>query len=101
MSSLEEKTNNIIAKYKLPYKFVGNGEFMIENKNPDFINTNGEKKAVEVYYRRHKEQFRDISINKWMEDRKNLFNKYGWKLIFIEANNVTEKNLLNVLKGGD
>lgn len=46
MSSLEIKVQKVIDKYILPYKFVGNGMFFIENKNPDFININGEKKEL-------------------------------------------------------
>ena len=53
-SRLETKTINIIKKLKLPYKFVGNGKFFIERKNPDFININGEKIAIEVFYRGYK-----------------------------------------------
>lgn len=101
-SSLEAKFQNIIDKYNLPYKFVGNGEFLIERKNPDFININGEKKAVEVYARRHKEKLRNVSIEEWKKKRQELFAKYGWEIFFfneVELND--EKNVLTVLEGGD
>jgi len=42
-SSLEKKFQEIINKYNLPYKFVGDGSFIIKTYNPDFINTNGER----------------------------------------------------------
>lgn len=47
-SSLEIKVENIINDLNMPYKFVGKGSFWIENMNPDFINTNGQKKVIEV-----------------------------------------------------
>ena len=101
MSSLEIKFQQIIDEYQLPYKFVGNGEFMIENKNPDFININGEKKAIEVYYKRHKEEFRN-GIQAWKEDRASIFAKYGWELLFLEATDLNNKTIINkILRGGD
>lgn len=99
-SSLEAKLQDIIDKHQLPYKFVGNGQFLIERKNPDFININGEKKAIEVYARRHKESLRNLSIEEWKKGRKNIFAKYGWEIIFFNEVELTESNVLTVLKGG-
>lgn len=100
-SSLEAKFQEIIDKHQLPYKFVGNGEFLIERKNPDFININGEKKAIEVYARMHKEKLRNMSIEEWKQKRQEVFARYGWNIIFfneVELND--ENNVLNVLRGG-
>lgn len=84
MSKLEIKVDRVIKKYLLPYRFVGNGEFFIENKNPDFVNVNGEKVAIEVYARKHKELFRDGGVDEWKNSRQELFGKYGWRIVFIE-----------------
>lgn len=102
MSSLEKKVNQVIQKYNLPYKFVGNGEFFIERKNPDFININGEKKAIEVYWNKHKEEFRKGGVEGWKEERVDIFKKYGWKIIFMEGTGLTNKKILNFIRrGGD
>jgi len=98
-SSLEEKFELIINKLELPYKFVGNGEFIIAGKNPDFINTNGQKIAVEVYYKRHKEQFRD-GVDSWKQERQELFNQYGWQIEFFDALEVNDDIILGRLGGG-
>lgn len=100
MSGLEIKFLHIVEKYKLPYKFVGNGKFFIERKNPDFININGEKKAIEVYWKRHKENIRGINIDEWKSERSKVFSKYGWNLIYIEGAEMTELKVLERLKGG-
>jgi hypothetical protein len=100
MSGLEIKIQKVIDKYKLPYKFVGNGEFFIERKNPDFINVNDEKKAIEVYYERQKNEFRNGGALGWMQERKNIFGKYGWKIIFIEGTGLNEEKILNLLGKG-
>ena len=99
MSSLEIKFNEIIIKNNLPYKFVGNGKFSIERKVPDFININGEKKAIEVYAIQHKNLFRG-GVEQWKKDRSELFAKYGWETLFFDAMQITEDNVLRVLKEG-
>lgn len=98
MSSLEEKFNEIIIKNNLPYKFVGNGAFFIERKNPDFININGEKIAIEVFYMRHKQQFRG-GANSWIRNRKYVFRKYGWKVFCFDETKVKEPYILQRLGG--
>jgi len=95
-SSLEDKFQKIIEKYNLPYKYVGDGKIFIERYNPDFINTNNEKIAIEVYARYYKLR-NNKTIEKWKEERQNVFNKYGWKIIFFDEVELIEKNVLNKL----
>lgn len=96
-SSLEKKMIDIIFRYNLPYKFVGDGKFFIEKKNPDFINVNGEKIAIEVFYRKHKEVFSGGLLN-WMENRRKIFNKYNWKLLFFNEIQVNDDEVRGRLK---
>jgi len=101
MSSLEIRVQKVIIKYNLPYKFVGNGDFFIERKNPDFININGDKKAIEVYSKRQKDEFRNGGFAGWKKERIEVFSKYGWDVLFIEAYQTNkEENILQILKGG-
>lgn len=97
-SSLEKLVDGVIKKHGLPYKFVGDGSFLIGRKNPDFVNTNGEKTAVEVYCKRHKDLFRG-GCDEWKEARSALFAKYGWSIIYVEDWQTNdEKLLLSILK---
>jgi len=96
-TSLEEQFSAIIKKYNLPYKYVGNGAFIIENCNPDFINTNHEKIAIEVYAKFYKE-LDGRTVKGWKSKRTRIFKKYGWKVIYFEASEVKEKKVLEVLK---
>ena len=91
-SNLEQKMINIIRKLNLPYKFVGNGEFFIERKNPDFINVNGEKIAIEVFYREHKNLFKG-NLEQWKQERQEIFNKYGWRIEFFDEIQVNEEEI--------
>lgn len=97
-SSLEKKFIDIIDKLNLPYKFVGNGQFFIERFNPDFINCNGEKIAIEVFYRKHKEQFRN-GLEEWKQKRQEIFNNYGWKILFFDEMQVNENFIIKNLLG--
>jgi hypothetical protein len=36
-------------KYRKKWRYVGNGKLWIGNKNPDFMNINGQKKLIEVF----------------------------------------------------
>jgi len=97
-SSLEIAFENIIKKLNLPFKFVGNGDFILENKCPDFININGEKIAIEVFYRDHKNKTRENGLEKWKEERLKIFNDNGWELIFFNETEVKEDVIKEKLK---
>jgi len=95
-TSLEEKFQSIVDKHNLPYKYVGNGSFIIGRYNPDFINTNSEKIAVEVYARYYKKRNHD-SIEDWKIQRSEVFKQYGWQIMYFNEIEVNEENILNKL----
>lgn len=95
-SSLEEKFQKIVDKYDLPYKYVGNGDFFIGRYNPDFINTNSEKIAVEVYANYYKMR-RERTIEEYKQNRIQKFKDYGWQILFFDETEVTEQNILIAL----
>ena len=97
-SCLEKEFQEIIDKYNLPYKYVGDGSFIIGHYNPDFINTNSKKIAIEVYACYHKLK-NNISIEKWKDERNKVFAKYGWKIIYFDETQIKENKILATLKG--
>ena len=80
-TSFEKKIIDLIKNYNLPFKYVGNGDFIIESKNPDFIDTNGKKQVIETYY----SYFKHTDYEK---NRYDIFRKYGYSTLFL-----TEKDL--------
>lgn len=96
-SSLEMKFKDIAEKLEMPYTYVGNGKFWIENVNPDFINTDGKKIAVEVYYRGFKERYRNGGIAGWKGRRVKICKKYGWNIVFFNECEVKEDIVKNRL----
>jgi hypothetical protein len=73
----EKKAIELFEELNLPIKFVGDGSFWVDRKNPDF-KVNGEKKVIEVtnygYLGRTEE---------WAENRKKHFEKNGLKCMIL------------------
>jgi hypothetical protein len=88
-SSLEVAFQSVIDIYKLPYRYTGNGSFIINGMNPDFINTNGKKIAIEVYARYYKLR-NVVNIDEWEKDRSKKFAELGWRVIFFNEMQVAK-----------
>lgn len=89
-SQLFEILNNI---YPHEWKYVGDGSFILDGKNPDFINCNGKKLIIELFGERwHKPEEE--------EQRKEIFKKFGYNTLIIwvkELRNIENlKNKLNI-----
>ena len=103
-TALEKSFMNLINKYNLPYKYVGNGTLFIGNRNPDFIHIS-DKKIIEVCNNfHHKEYYSDKRIN--------YFKQYGYKTMVLwdvlfgyeslfGRDIVHEDIILDLLKRGD
>lgn len=64
---------DICNKFKLPYKYVGNGQIWLSNKNPDFIHKN-KKIVVEIFGKYwHKEEE--------VKEYKKYYKKFGWECV--------------------
>jgi len=58
------------------YRYCGDFSFVINGKNPDFVNINGQKKCIELYGDYwHKGQD--------PQDRINIFKEYGWDCLVV------------------
>lgn len=75
---IEQKVIDAIEEYNLPYRYVGDGAFILDGKNPDFMNTNGQKKLLEVFG----EYWHDRNSSE-AEDRQNAFAKYGFHTLIL------------------
>lgn len=80
----EKRFQSICEILQLPFKYVGDGAFWVENINPDFVDSDGQKIAVEVfgdYW--HTPLFRKkaYKIQRTEGYRKRVLRKYGWQLI--------------------
>jgi very-short-patch-repair endonuclease len=72
----------LINEHKLPYKYVGDGDILIENLNPDFINVNGHKIIIEIFGR----VWHETLVKDWKrteDGRRKIFAKYGYRTLII------------------
>lgn len=89
----ERKLIDLIKRYNLDYKYVGNGDVWINRKNPDFINVNGKKIIIEVYYDYYKIKNHG-SIENYEKIRRDIFSQYGYKTIFIREKDFKDSNFI-------
>lgn len=81
----ERQLKRLLGKlFPNEYKYVGDGTFWINGKNPDFINVNGQKKVIELfgdYW--HSKRITGLSKKKHLQKRINHFAKYGFKTLIV------------------
>jgi len=72
-------------KHNLPFRYTGDGSFWIKNLNPDFVDCNGQKIAVEVFgdYWHSPLLNKKIKYYQTYDGRKKILEKYGWKLVVL------------------
>jgi len=97
LSFLEKKFQKMINKYRLPYKYVGDGSFFIDCYCPDFININHKKIAIEIYARYWKRRGFG-NIGEWKEKRSKIFAKYGWDIFFFDETQINKNYILEKLE---
>lgn len=80
--------SNLLSSNNLQYKYVGDYNFWINGKNPDFVNINGQKKIIELFgdywhnthHRKNKKHSEDYYNP---ELRKEHFKKSGFDCLII------------------
>lgn len=88
----------LFEKENIPYRYVRDFSFMIGTKNPDFINSNGEKKLIELfgdYW--HSENIVGIARENHMKERIEFFKRYGYKTLIIWHSEI-KNNITKVLE---
>jgi len=90
---------DVIKKYNLPYKFVGDGKFWIEDMNPDFINTNGKKECLEVFGNFwHNPNKINLKFKRTYQGRKYYMKKYGFNCIILWEKQIKKNGEQYILK---
>lgn len=80
----ELKLIQLFKEENLPYKYVGDFKLMINGRNPDFVNIEGQKKLIELFGKFwHTERLSNITPKKHVKDRKSHFKKLGYDTLII------------------
>lgn len=93
-NKVEQKLYNLLKELTFrDYKYVGDLQFFLGGKNPDFMNVNGQKKLIELYgkYWHDPKKFPKRQTPK---QRIEYFKKYGFDTLVIEESEL--KNLEEV-----
>lgn len=90
----ELKLLNFLQEYGLPYRFVGDGSVLFDGRNPDFINTDGQKKLIELYGDHwHRSEKRENGGDGGMA-RKAIFQKFGYQTLIIWEHELEDGRIL-------
>lgn len=86
-NKLEQRLIEISEKYKLPYRYSGDGSVIIAGVNPDFINCDGDKKVIEIFgiafHDPQKTFLAQISLIKQEEYRKAIYASLGFDCLVL------------------
>lgn len=96
----------ICNKYNLPFKYTGDGSFWIGKNpaiNPDFVECNGKKIAIEIFSYWHNPLLRrNIRYGQTYRGRKEILKRYKWVLVVFWQEDLERKDaeqfVLNKLK---
>lgn len=85
-------------EHKFPYRFVGDGKVIIEGRNPDFINCNGQKRIIE-FFGEHWHDPEDEGI------KREIYTRYGYEMLAIWGKDIRDYekllNMINEFDGGE
>lgn len=92
MTQHDKWFEELVERNALPYKWVGDGQFMIGRFNPDFVNVNGCKLAVEI--------FEGNRSGTYEKKRTKQLGVYGWNVVFFRIKNKypSDKEVISKLK---
>ncbi len=86
-TSYERQLQKLFEKHRLPFIYTGDGRFLVNYKNPDFI-WEKKKLAVEVYYSWFKIRSYG-TIEKYRQFCHSRYTPKGWRVIFIDENDLS------------
>lgn len=106
-TSLEKEFIVFVKEHNLPYKYVGDGSFLIGFKNPDFIDTNGKKICIELRPKIMCQFWNKCSPEEYEGKQIEHYLKYGWKCIVVWQEdflngciNIAKRSLEYIFKDG-
>ena len=86
-SGLETRVLDLVQRYSLPYSYVGNGSYWIEDKNPDFVRNDHRKQVVEVYAAFQKIQNYG-NVDNYRFQRSFHYKQFGYETVFLSEEDI-------------
>ena len=98
-TKIEKQMIDIIERNNLPFKYVGDNQFFVGIKNPDFININGQKIAIEVRNRKVCQIYDKCSFEEYKQKRIDYFQKFNWKCFVFSENELNPQEIIETIRG--
>jgi len=89
-NKLEKRLIELIERNGLPFKYVGNWEFIVGGKCPDFLNTTGKKLLIELFGN----YWHTVKARETVEERVALFRKYGYETLILWEKEMDDEQLI-------
>jgi very-short-patch-repair endonuclease len=89
-NKLEKRLIEVINRNHLPFKYVGNWEFVIGGKCPDFMSTNGNKLLLELFGN----YWHTLKARETAEERVDYFRKYGFETLVVWEKEMDNEKLI-------
>ena len=94
-NKLEKRLIDLIQRENLPFKYVGNWEFIVGGKCPDFMSTNGKKLLIELFGN----YWHTVKARETVEERVARFREHGFEtLVLWESEMGEEKRVLEKIR---
>lgn len=84
-NKVEQQLIDWMSADGLPYKYVGDGAVVIEGRCPDFINTDGAKRVIELFgdYWHDERRNKRLTASRTVEGTQTHYKKYGFDCLII------------------
>jgi G:T-mismatch repair DNA endonuclease (very short patch repair protein) len=89
-NKLERRLTELIDKNGLPFRYVGNWEFMVAGKCPDFLNTDGRKLLIELFGN----YWHTVKARETVEERVERFRKHGFETLVLWEKEMDDEQLI-------
>lgn len=75
------------------WKYVGDGQFILGGKNPDFVNKNGKKQIIELFGNYwHSEKITERTEKDEVKYIRRVYSRYGYKTLVIWQSELRNQN---------
>ncbi len=89
-NKLEKRLIELIDRNGLPFKYVGNWEFMVAGKCPDFLSTDGRKLLIELFGN----YWHTVKARETVEERVERFRKHGFETLVLWEKEMDDDQLI-------
>ncbi len=89
-NKLEKRLIELIDGNNLPFKYVGNWEFILGGKCPDFLSTDGKKLLIELFGN----YWHTIKARETVEERVARFREHGFETLVLWEKEMDDERLI-------